>query len=225
MTEFLRTYRKNVVAVVILVLVLVVLFIVETFTKKEDPKKEMQNHDYVYTLESMQTKESNRKSELPQINLKSDSVRKQNAEIMKLYYNTVNGKKNSFTYKYTVYDNLLFLLIEIHYYEPLNAGTETRYISYINDLDTKELVMNEDVLQKLGYEADAIEKSITNKMKSYYDKASSEGLIAWQECDFSCYMLWKDMTQVEEGASLFVEDNHLVVYRGFSLKSDRKSVV
>lgn len=216
MVDFLRQYRKNVIAVIVLAILLVVLFLVQMVFKKEDPNKALQNQDYVYTFESNERKQV---SHLPQINLKGDMVKKENAEIMRLYYTTISSDKNQFTYKYVKKDNLLFLLIEIYYYETLNAGMETRYISYINDIETGELVTNEEVLKKYGYTENMIGTSITNKMKAYYEEASMKGLIVPQECDFACYMGWRDMENIKEGASLYIEDNKLVVYRGFTKES------
>lgn len=216
MVDFLRQYRKNVIAVIILALALIILFLVQVFTSKKDPSKAMQNQDYVYTFESNERKE---KSSLPQINLKGESVKKQNAEIMELYYNVINGDKNRFAYQYKVEEGLLFLLIEIKFYDPANAGMETRYISYINDIKKGTLVSNEDVLDQFGYDENAIENSITKKMKAYYTEAVQKGLIAGEECDFSCYMDWRDMRDIKEGSALYFKNNKLVVYRGFSLES------
>lgn len=216
MVEFLRQYRKNVLAVGILAIALIVLFLVQSFSKKESPQKIMKNNDYVFTLNESGGKAGN--SKLPYINLKAEAVQKQNNEISKLYYQSIQSEKNTFTYDFAVNDGLLFLLIQIEFYDETVSGMETRYISYINKIDEEKVVNNEDVLANYGYPNDAIEKAIQTKMNTYYQRAITTGLVPPEECDFTCFMNWRDLNNQNAGA-LFIEDNQLVLYRGFSTES------
>ncbi len=220
MVEFLRQYRKNVIALAILILVLIILFLVNiVLGNKKDSLKKVQNYDYVYTLEKGKSKSSTKSSYLPQINLRFDSIYAINEEIMELYYQVLEEEKSEFTYEYSQKGNLLFLLIRVYFYDESNRDMETRYLSYVIEMQDGTLLSNQEVLASLGYPEDSIWHTLQNKMYFYYEKAVEEGYIPREECDFTCYLKWRDMVNIDEGASLFFKDGHLVLYRGFSLQS------
>lgn len=220
MVEFIRQYRKNVVVLIVLVLILIVLFLIDIILgNKKDSIKTVQNYDYVYTLEKSRAKDAEKVSSLPQINLHFDSIAPINEEIMELYYHVIEEKKSEFTYEYIWKENLLFLNLKIYFYDEGNQDMETRYISYIIRTNDGVLLSNQEALEILGYPTNIISNTLQKKMLSYYNEAVSKGYIPKEECDFNCYLKWRDMVNIDEGASLFWKDGKLVMYRGFSLHS------
>ena len=92
---------------VLLFIILLIIIILLFFNKNDENLKLFKQYDYVY---SSSTSYSNNEfiSELPQVNVNSKSVNDINNEILDNYYDIATMENSSYSYRYSVYNNILY---------------------------------------------------------------------------------------------------------------------
>ena len=101
---------------ILLLLILLIIIILLFFNKKEENLKLFKQYDYVYSS-STNYSDNEFISELPQININSKSANEANKEILDNYYDIVTMENSSYSYRYSVYNNILYMLIETNIYD------------------------------------------------------------------------------------------------------------
>ena len=94
---------------ILLLLILLIIIILLFFNKKEENLKLFKQYDYVYSS-STNYSDNEFISELPQININSISANEANKEILDNYYDIATMENSSYSYRYSVYNNILYIL-------------------------------------------------------------------------------------------------------------------
>lgn len=157
------------------------------------------------------TKQSDSKSELPQININSSDVENINKLLSELYDNYTSDNKSTFNYEYQKYKDINSILITIEDYQEDTNEYITKYLSY--NIDSKgNNLDNDELMEKLNYNFDSIYNQINRKLQKYYNDIISLGYLT-SECDYNCFLKNKhNIKYLLENTVFVVENGQLVAY-------------
>lgn len=195
---------------VLLFIILLIIIILLFFNKNDENLKLFKQYDYVY---SSSTSYSNNEfiSELPQVNVNSKSVNDINNEILDNYYDIATMENSSYSYRYSVYNNILYLLIETNIYDDSQYGN-INYKSYYVNVDTGNVLSLDDVINILGLTKNDIENKISEKYRQFYNNDSLRNGMTFEE--------YKKMLILDDVYTLSVEDNIVYVYKKINYTHD-----
>lgn len=202
-----KDYIKiGILSLLILFIIIILLF----FNKNEENLKLFKQYDYVYSS-STSYSENEFISELPQVNVNSKSVSDVNNEILDNYYDIATMENSSYSYRYSVYNNILYLLIETNIYDDSQYGN-INYRSYYVNVDTGNVLSLDDVINILGLTKNDIENKISEKYREFYNNDSLRNGMTFEE--------YKKMLILDDVYTLSVEDNVVYVYKKINYTHD-----
>lgn len=207
--------KKFIFIISLLIVVVLVVFVVTSLLKKEkvyDYKKIIKESDYdiVYSIKSEKDD-----TEIPVINIGNENIKKINSEIIELYEWYVLEKGKEFTYKYSVSDDVLSLLITLR--SSFEGNTYLEYKSYVIDLDKLDVMSTEEILDKFDINKDDLNYFLINKFLNYYTDIVDKKILSKNECDFDCFIVQCNFEDFMEANSYYVNKNHLEVYKFFNI--------
>ena len=203
----------------ILVMVILVILLIGKFSPKNI--KKYKNEDFVFTYKTEASKTNIYESELPYININSDEINKINDDIETLFYETTYYDYNTFSYDYFVKDDLVSLLIKINYLDDSKTNTSnniiTKYISYNFSISEARQYEQSELLEMFNVDMDEVESNIESNLRKRYLENVSKGYIKSSDCNYACYREKTDTEDISKNLAIFVKNNVLYAYRGYSL--------
>ena len=199
--------KKNIIIIAIVVIVLSII----TFTLTREKNK---NHktlsEYNYIIEK-ETDFTNNEliGKLPIINLNSKDIQKINNEIMKEYYECAYGEDDVFYYSYSVYKDILSLIIRVTKTDDTQYGTIEYHIYNINVKNEKQL-SDEDLLKYLKVSNEELTQAINNQLKKYYEADDLKKDMSYDK--YVSYIKYSSSNN-----KLVIKDKSLYVITTFSL--------
>lgn len=195
---------------ILLLLILLLIIILLFFNKKEENLKLFKQYDYVYSS-STNYSDNEFISELPQININSISANEANKEILDNYYDIATMENSSYSYRYSVYNNILFMLIETNIYDDSQYGN-INYKSYYVNIENGNVLSLDDVIKILGLTKNEIDNKISEKYREFYNNDSLRNGMTFEE--------YKKMLILDDVYTLSVEDNVVYVYKKINYTHD-----
>lgn len=191
---------------IILLIVILLLF----FNKNEENLKLFKQYDYVYSS-STSYSENDYISNLPQINISGEAIEKINKEILDNYYDIATMEGSSYSYNFSVYNNLLILFIQTSYFDDSQYGN-INYESYFVNVETGNVLSQNDTLKNLGLTQMDVDNKINEKFRLFYDNDSLKNEMTFEE--------YKKMLILDDVYTLSVEDNVVYVYKKINYTHD-----
>ncbi len=195
---------------ILLLLILLIIIILLFFNKKEENLKLFKQYDYVYSS-STNYSDNEFISELPQININSKSANEANKEILDNYYDIATMENSSYSYRYSVYNNILYMLIETNIYDDSQYGN-INYKSYYVNIENGNVLSLDDVIKILGLTKNEIDNKISEKYREFYNNDSLRNGMTFEE--------YKKMLILDDVYTLSVEDNVVYVYKKINYTHD-----
>ena len=195
---------------ILLFLIFLIIIILLFFTKKEENLKLFKQYDYVYSS-STNYSDNEFISELPQININSISANEANNEILDNYYDIATRENSSYSYRYSVYNNILYMLIETNIYDDSQYSNINYKIYYVN-IKNGNVLSLDDVIKILGLTKNEIDNKITEKYRVFYNNDSLRNGMTFEE--------YKKMLILDDVYTLSVEDNVVYVYKKINYTHD-----
>ena len=177
------------------------------------------NKEYVYSIASSYVKTTEVQSYYPYININSTDAEETNQYLEELYNNSQKEGNIQLTYGYSENDNYLSVAIFINTMYLDFSGAETAIETYNFDLETGQLVANDELLADFGYEWSRIASSFENEMKNYYQEEIEKEFMYEPECDYNCFLKVRGVSSYYDNLHLYVKDNRLMYYRPFLVYS------
>ena len=194
----------------LLLLILFIIIILLFFNKNEKNLKLFKQYDYIYSS-STDYSESEFISELPQINVNSKSVNDVNNEILNNYYDIATMENSSYSYRYSVYNNILYLLIETNIYDDSQYGN-INYKGYYVNIENGNVLSLDDIINNLGLTKNDIDNKISEKYREFYNSDSLRNGMTFEE--------YKKMLILDDVYTLSVEDNVVYAYKKINYTHD-----
>lgn len=159
-----------------------------------------------------------KKDNMPYINIDSKDVKKINNEIEELYNTFLFYKNNTFNYEYQINDNILSIVIKL---VDNNSEYDIPYYSIITyniNLKTQKNIDNNYLLNKFKITEEEVKEKIATQILSYYNDEVDLGYIPNQECDYDFYLVIHNINDFDYDG-LYVKNGNLVAYKSFQINS------
>ena len=113
-------------------------------------------------------------------------------------------ENSSYSYRYSVYNNILYMLIETNIYDDSQYGN-INYKSYYVNIENGNVLSLDDVIKILGLTKNEIDNKISEKYREFYNNDSLRNGMTFEE--------YKKMLILDDVYTLSVEDNVVYVYK------------
>lgn len=211
--DYIRENKKKVLLTLILI---IVLTIISLLINSKNTNKIFVSESYVYTKESYSYSER-LISELPYINIKSESVDEINKKLLEKYYEIITLDEQIMVYRYYINDDILSLIVKTYYKDsPDSYPTETYF--YNISINSGNLITNRDLLNEFNVSVDDVTNAIRNKIKEYYNYEIINEYIN-NDCDFDCYLSETNSLPIIEDGNYYVKDDQLFAYKIINVDS------
>ncbi len=219
--------KNDMLKYIILIAVMVVIIIGYTIYNKsrENYKylKVNKSKNLVYT-ESKKTS-GNYNQYKPFLNIKGKLINDINNDITE-YINEYSKKNVAITYDYSINGKILSLIIKIEDYSYLESTVLLNFRTYNLNIDKRELLTNEKVINYFGLTNNDLETVLNSKIEEqYYNLVNSESLDG-NSCDIDCYYNSRKISRGIEDVELYINKGKLEAYKPYAYitkdKNDRK---
>lgn len=151
---------------------------------------------------------------VPDINIKSDVVNKVNEDIDSFVEGYLDSDKTLVTYEYNINGILLSVVVKVMDYQKEYAP-EIYFRTYNINLDTKKVISDESLLDFFGITEEEVSEIIENGFKEYYSDLVKEGYYAEEECNYECYLGYRDVSNYLDNVHYYIKNGDLIAYRPF----------
>lgn len=199
--------KKIVIVSIILFVVLGILTLILKSNKESN--KVLNIQDYIVEKE---TNYSNTKGLMPIINLKGKEIENINNEIMNKYYSVAYNEFDEFEYEYTIYKDILSILVTITYATDSEYGN-IEYYTYNINIKKNKVLTNEELYKYLDIKKEQIKDKIDLKYQDFYKKDQLKADLSYKE-----YL--KIINYKEENNRFVIKENSLYNYNVITLTQD-----
>ena len=159
--------------------------------------KESWFNDLIYT--SYYDDRNEYVKEVPYINIRGEQITEINNQIEVFSTKYTNLNRAIITYDYSITGQILSVIVKAINYET-NYASEAEFISYnIN----------------AGYVSDRIK----NQLQQYHKDIIKEKYYSLQQCNFTCFLKWRNIEDYTKGIAYYISDGKLYVYKPFVFAS------
>ena len=202
--------------ILVVVIVSSFVFFVLLFPRKFDYQDLLKNKEknIVYSLDSLDVLETDK---VPVINIDSSFIDDINSDIMNYYQDYLTKFTQGFLYEYSVSGPVLSILIVSQQRYADAEYSDISYHSYNIDLEKMELLSDKDIFDMYKIDEDTLRYFITYKFVEFYNDLIKQGYFTKEMCDFSCFMESKNIVNVMNDNTYYIEDGKLVLYKPFNI--------
>lgn len=155
--------------------------------------------------------------DVPYINIKSDTVDKINSEILANCQALASKKNSVIIYEYETNGEILSLVLKTIDNTKLVPVVEFK--TYNINLKTISLLSNDQILSLYGLTENEVEKALESKFRDYYNKEVKEGYLTAKECNYDCFLKYREISNYLDNVEYYISNKNLVAYRAFATKS------
>ena len=91
--------------------------------------------------------------------------------------------------------------------------------TYNFNLETRTLMSDEAILSLFSVTEEDVRNKIEKKFHEFYEDEVYKGYLVKQECDYECFLGWREVDDYLDSVSYFVRDGKLIAYRPFTVYS------
>lgn len=190
-------------------------------------KNYYRNYNYIkidssnYLVYTLDTKLNNQNlySEIPYININSDDAKLVNETIEKYAEQFLKNKNNLLVYNSQLNGDILSISLRMADYRSGYSFPDVSFYTYNFDLRTCSLMTDDELLNLFHVDKDDVSKKIEKAFKKYYDDEVYQGYLVKEECDYACFLEWREVDDYMDSVHYFVENGKLGVYRSFNIYS------
>lgn len=212
-----ETKKKLVIVLAIISIILIIfVFYLRSRTVNYSSVKEDKSKDVVYTYKT--SKDDVFIKEIPYLNLNFDFAKNINKDITSFIGEYETDEYTSIGYNYNINGEVLSFVVKM-----INYGDETgpkiSFKGYNINLKTKKIVTDNELLDLFGYTSKDVEVSIAKKFNEYYKELVKENYYDSDECDYDCFLTYRDVENYLDDIVLYVNNGDLYAYKPFSFYS------
>ena len=151
---------------------------------------------------------------VPYINIKGDIVNQVNKDIDDFVYNYVDSDKALVTYEYNISGIILSVVVKVLDYKE-DYAPKIYFRSYNINLNTQKLISDQSLLDFFQTNETEVSTKIENKFREYYTELVKEGYYVPEECDYECFLGYRDVSNYVDNVNYYVKNGDLIAYRPF----------
>lgn len=173
----------------------------------------------VYTLESFNNGKGHA-CEIPYINIDSNDAKLVNEAISSFKEEFFLGQKNNIlVYDSSLNGDVLSVLLRMTDYSAGYSFPDVYFHTYNFNLETRTLMSDEAILSLFSVTEEDVRNKIEEKFHEFYEDEVYKGYLVKQECDYECFLGWREVDDYLDSVSYFVRDGKLIAYRPFTVYS------
>ena len=211
------TKKKLIIGLgVLLVILIVVFFYIRKQYNNLNYIKEDKNNFIVYTFKSTKKKEYTK--DIPYVNIKKSIGKEINKDIVNFTKECYEKEMCTVTYEYDVTNKVLSLLVKKIDYD-VDFGPAMSSKSYNLDLKTLKLIEDVKLLELFETNETNVEKIIEEKLESYYDEILDLEYYDERECNYECFLKYRDIDNYLDNVSYYIKEGKLYAYKSYTYYS------
>lgn len=156
--------------------------------------------------------------DVPYVNMNAPHIEEVNNRINSFVekYKTLN--RAIITYEYEVNGQILSLITKAISYET-NYAAKVEFISFNINVETQEVLDDSTILSLYGIDTNYVKERIKNQLQKYHTEIVKEGYYSLQQCNFNCFLKWRDIEDYLDGVSYYIKEGKLYAYKPFVFAS------
>ena len=208
---------KKIPIVIFTAIVLIVIIILFTVFSgngsKYDHLKVDSKKGFVYTCNNIKNNDFN--INVPCINIDGSSIKSINEDINSYVEDFIYNEMLNLSYEYNLNGKVLSLVIKVMDYNTKDVP-KAYFKTYNINLETLELISDEELLNVYEVSLDTIETAIYKKFDTWYKEILEEGYFNEEDCDYDCFLENHAVEDYTEEVSYYIDRGKLVVYKPFT---------
>ena len=205
--------------IIIFIAVIVIIIIGSLYfisNKKYDYSNLLEYKDYDIVYDRI----NKSKDKVPYININNNLVISINNEIENMYQEYLLFSPDGFNYKYSLSKSILSIIIEAYVVHPESTHYDIIYKSYNIDLKEMKLLSNDEILERFNITEKKFEFYLYNKFLNYYNELIKNNYLNEKEIDFNTFLEDKNIDNMLDDNSFYINNNHLELYKYFNIYTD-----
>lgn len=202
---------KLLILCILAIIVIIATQVYKSYMKNYNYMKVDRSERIVYTRYNQNSKE------VPYINIDSSDIKAVNESIVAYCNNYVNSDDIKLKYDYSINGNYLSLVIKVINTKELPS--KMIFKTYNVSLKSREALSDEDLISYFKINNDIVYARIHNRFLEMYKDEVTQGYIEEMECDYTCYLGYRGVTDYLEDINYYIKDGKLVVYKPFIYSS------
>jgi hypothetical protein len=201
------------VSVILVIIVIVASYVINNNSGYNyDSIKKYSDKELVYTINSEKTGVFFK--EIPYVNIDGSLGKSVNEDIDSYLYDYSDLDKIMVSYEYNINGRILSLVIKIVNYDVKNVP-KVIFKTYNINLDDKVLLSDEDLLNIYNISNGDVDSIIENQFLKWYKDVQKKGYINEEECDYECFLKYREVDDYMDGIAYYIDGGKLVVYKPF----------
>ncbi len=199
----------------------IVFCIISFYMKKQEEnykKIKMSSSNYLVYTKYQDEGDGSYYILVPYVNIKGEVVKAINEDIDLFLNDFIHDKNSVITYEYEINGFILSIIIKVIDYDTEYAP-HPYFRGYNINLETQELISDESLLSYFGVNEEFVSAKISNQLLSYYDDLVRDNYYHSAECDYSCFLKYREIDNVLDNVVFYIKSGKLIAYRPFIFMS------
>ena len=171
---------------------------------------------FVYTINSK--KEGLYRIEVPYVNIKDSFGKSINEDIDFYVSDFIDNEKLILSYDYNINGKVLSLVIKTVDYN-VKSVPKVYFKTYNINLEDLVLLSDEELLSIYSLTDFEVSSIIEKQFSDWYNDEIKEGYINEDECDYDCFLGYRDVEDYLENVVYYIKQGKLVAYKPFEFYS------
>ena len=195
-----------------LVLLLIIIVIVQKSSENYNNIKIDKNNYLVYS--KIEKPDNTYSKYVPYINIKSNAVIFANQEIDNFVSNYIDSPKALVTYEYNINGIILSVVVKVMDFNDEYAPV-VDFRTYNINLKTRQVLSDDELLSLFQTNTDSVSSSIRGVFEKYYSDLVNEGYYVESECNYDCFLKYRDVYSYMDNVHYYIKDGNLIAYKPF----------
>lgn len=208
--------NKKIPMVIGIALLLIIFIIVFSYFRNKSLDysdiKEYSDKAFVYTINS----ETNGSFfiNVPYVNIAGSLGKEINEDIDSYVADFMENDKVMLSYEYNINGKIVSLVIKAVDYSTKNVPT-VYFKTYNIDIENQVLLSDDDLLNIYNITTDDVDGIIGNQFLKWYEDVQKQGYINEEECDFECFLGYRNVEYYLDDVSYYIDRGRLAAYKPF----------
>lgn len=156
--------------------------------------------------------------DVPYVNMNAPHITEVNNRIKTFTEKYKNLNRAIITYEYEINGQVLSLIIKAVSYET-NYASKVEFTSFNINVETQEVLDDATILSLYGVDTNYVKDRIKNQLQKYHTEIVKDGYYSLQQCNFNCFLKWRDIDDYLDGTSYYIKKGKLYAYKPFVFAS------
>lgn len=205
------------VCVTVISLIIMISFLIHNYNVKNYVYiKSDKGKDLVYTQYLKEDK--NYTKEVPYININGPQIIEVNNQIKAFSTKYTELNRAMLTYECQLNGDILSVILKAISYET-DYASKTEFLSFNINIETQQVLNHLSLLNLFGIDESYVEKKIETQLRKHYNEIVKQKYYSANQCNFACFLDWRDIDDYLEKNAYYVDSGKLYVYKPFVFES------